>query len=143
MLPTHPPNKELLSCCVARLASSGNFFPGPLPLQVWKNQFFYLHLHLFFNIMDFANTNTIVVRLIVQVCLNFLDKVYLVSVFPPLMVLDHHRLFSNIYVTTSENFRHREKPRDQFILLILQMWMLRFRGKRGINLFLVKEELFC
>ena len=93
--------------------------------------------------MDFADMNTIAVRLVIQVCLNLLEEVYLVSVFPPLMVLYHHRLFSNIYVTTSENFRHREKPRDQSILLILQMWMLRFREKRGINLFLFKEELFC
>ena len=73
--------------------------------------------------------NIITVRLVIHVYLNLLDEIYLISVFPPLMILNHHRLFSNIYVTISENFLHREKPRDPSILLILLILMLRFGEK--------------
>ena len=78
---------------------------------------------------DFANLNIIAVRLVIHVYLDLLDEVYLISVFPQLMILNHRRLFSNMYITVSENFRHREKPRDPSILLILPMWMLRFGEK--------------
>ena len=59
------------------------------------------------------------------------------------MILNHHRLFSNIYVTVSENFRHREKPRDPSILLILHMGVLRFGEKEVLTYSYSKENYFA